>query len=193
MRDTVMSIRQGLLLTGFQVKVGINLRKRVNAMFCHNTEKWLYKLNEDYRWQSPFLQDSDWAFQDHTGKTRMKLMRDGTIVVIQGYAWDGCTPKFCLLDILIGTPDGAIDVESAHPKTWHASLVHDALCQFLSAGLPMSRAQVDGCFLKLMQERQFTLRYIYYAAVRLFAWLTKPLTIRIRNIHGGKKVELSGQ
>jgi len=51
-------------------------------MFCHNTEKWLYKLNEDYRWQSPFLQDSDWAFQDHTGKTRLKLMRDGTIVVI---------------------------------------------------------------------------------------------------------------
>jgi len=26
MRDTVMIIRQGLLLTGFQVKVGINLR-----------------------------------------------------------------------------------------------------------------------------------------------------------------------
>ena len=75
-------------------------------MFCSNNERWLYKLPADYEWQSPYPQQQDWAFADQHGKIRLKLLRDGRIVVVKDYAWDGCTPKFCLFDILLGTPDG---------------------------------------------------------------------------------------
>ncbi len=159
-------------------------------MFCSNNEEWLYKLPADYTWQSPYPQQQDWAFADEHGKVRLKLYRDGRMVVLKDYAWDGCTPKFCLFDILLGTPDGAVDTHSGRPKTWHASLVHDALCQFAPAGVPLSRAQSDRCFLLLMHERRFALRYIYYAAVRLFGWFTQPLTRKLRHIQGGQRLPL---
>lgn len=158
-------------------------------MLCNNTEKWLYKLPHNFVWKSPFTQDKDWAFQDKNGTTWLKLLRDGRIVIMQDYSWDGCTPKVCFLDILFGTPDGAVDSTTGKPKTYYASLVHDALCQFQPADLPLSRAQIDKCFFLLMQETNFTLRYIYYAAVRMFGWFTQPVTRKIRHIQGGLRVE----
>ena len=84
------------------------------------------------------------------------------------YAWDGCTPKFCLLDVLLGVPDGAVDSRTGKVKTYYASLVHDALYQFLDVGLPYNRKDADDFFLCLMEETGFILRQIYYRAVRLF-------------------------
>lgn len=159
-------------------------------MLCNKTEKWLYKLPESYSWQSPYTQDKDWEFKDEHGTTWLKLMRDGRIEVMKEYAWDGCTPKVCILDVLFGTPDGAVDTTTGRPKTYYASLVHDALCQFQPAELPLSSAQVDKCFLLLMHETKFALRYIYYAAVRIFGWFTKPVTRMIRKIHGGQRTEM---
>lgn len=162
-------------------------------MLCNNTEKWLYKLDKDYVWQSPYMQEKDWAFKDHTGAIQLKLMRDGQIVVMKGYCWDGCTPKFCIMDILFGTPEGAVAVKTGLPKTWDASLVHDALCQFLHADLPMSQRQVDHCMLMLLQEREFILSYTYYYAVRLFGWLSKPATNKLRQNQGGQRIELTAE
>ncbi len=152
--------------------------------------KWIYRLSRNYWWKSSYTLDRDWAFQDKKGHTRLLLTTDGTITVTRGYSWDGCTPKFYVLDLVFGTPDGVVDTRSGHPKTYHASLIHDALYQFLPEGLPLSRAQADRCFLELMTETNFALRYVYYAAVRLFGWLTLPVTRRIRGTDGGRRLEL---
>ena len=157
-------------------------------MGCRDTVRWLYRL--DFVWPSLFPFDHDVAFQDGEGETRLVLTTDGTITVLKGYAWDGCTPKLCLLDILVGTPDGAVYQGTGRPKTYYASLVHDALYQFLPEGVPLERSQCDECFLRLMERDRFALRYLYYVVVRLLGGLTRPVTRRIRRTYGGRRVEL---
>ena len=92
---------------------------------CGDTVRWLYRLDEDFAWPSPFPVSHDVAFQDAEGQTRLLITTDGTITVLKGYAWDGCTPKVCFLDLLVGTPDGAVYEGTGRPKTYYASLVHD--------------------------------------------------------------------
>jgi len=84
-------------------------------------------------------------------------------------------------------------VPTGRPKTYYASLVHDALYQFLPDDLPLSRAQADRCFLMLMTEHEFVLRRPYYAAVRALGWLTRPVTRRIRKTYGGRRIDCSVQ
>jgi hypothetical protein len=151
----------------------------------------MFRIGHGYSWQSPFRLDRDWAFQDKQGKTRLVISAEGRITVTRGYAWDGCTPKTCLLDIVIGTPDGVVFLPTGQPKTYYASLVHDALYQFLPDGLPLTRAQADRCFLLLMTESAFAPRHLYYLAVRAFGWLTLPLTRRIRATDGGRRLDVT--
>jgi len=138
---------------------------------CKNAESWVFTLPADFHWQSGIPLDDDYAFVDRTQKLRLVLKKSGMITVTEGYAWDGCSPKFCMVDILFGTPDGVIDSTTHLPKTYHASLVHDALYQFLRKGLPFNRAQADNIFLRLMWERGFAPRSLYWLAVRLIGWL----------------------
>lgn len=152
--------------------------------FCRNSVKWVYELEANFTWASGYRLDRDWAFQDRTGVTRLILQRDGSITVAKGYAWDGCTPKLCFFDIHIGVPDGVVDSRTRKPKTYYASLVHDALYQFLSDGLLLSRAQADHCFLRLMAETGFALRWIYYVAVRLLGEPFRRGGRRIRKTKG---------
>ena len=158
-------------------------------MACKDTVRWLYRLDDDVTWPSPFRIDRDAAFQDSSGRTRLVITTDGRITVTKGYAWDGCTPKFCALDILFGTPDGAVAAATGRPKTYFASLVHDALYQFLPDGVPLTRAQCDVCFLRLMERDQFALRYVYYAAVRMFGGLSRRITRRVRRTYGGRRTD----
>lgn len=160
-------------------------------MACRNAVRWVYRLPRNYSWQSPVTSDRDWAFQDKNGKTRLLISAEGLITVTRGYSWDGCTPKFCVFDLLFGTPDGVVYSRTGHPKTYHASLVHDALYQFLPDGLPFTRAQADACFLKIMAESEFTPRHLYYLAVRAFGGLTRPVTRRIRATYGGLRVDVT--
>ncbi|PYC24582.1 hypothetical protein DMO17_10965 [Aquipseudomonas alcaligenes] len=100
------------------------------------------------------------------------------------YAWDGCTPKvpFYWLAI-IGIPDwwekphpvlrlcdgqlcaGEVFWPLAHP----ASLVHDALYQYLNAA-PVAKHEADLLFLRMLREAgmAWPLAFAYYLAVRLF-------------------------
>ncbi len=148
--------------------------------------KWVYELEADHTWASGYRVDRDWAFQDRAGVTRLILRRDGSITVTKGYAWDGCTPKVCFFDIQIGVPDGVVDARTRKPKTYYASLVHDALYQFVPDGLPFSRAQADRCFLRLMTETGFAPRCIYYVAVRLLGELFRRGGRRIRKTKGAR-------
>ena len=136
-------------------------------MFCTNSVAWLYRADRNFTWDSGLLIPEDQVFLDATGKVRLIIEATGHLTVTRGYSWNGCSPKFCFFDLLIGTPDGVVDAETGRPKTYFASMVHDALYQFLRADSPISRPQADRCFLRLMAGSHFSLRHIYWVAVRL--------------------------
>lgn len=140
-------------------------------MLCKNSVRWRYCLDRPYTWQSGLPFDQDWAFEDRIGVVRLILRADGTMTVTAGYAWDGCTPKGCVLDLSFGVPDGVVSAVTGKPKTYYASLIHDALYQFLPDGLPLSRVQADRCFLRLMTREHFAWRHVYYWAVRALGGL----------------------
>ena len=144
---------------------------------CRNSVKWIYRLDESFSWNSKLPIPEDMVFRDASGTVRLILEQGGYITVTRGYAWNGCSPKFCLFDLVVGTPDGVVHRWTGRPKTYYASMIHDALYQFLGAGSPITRRQADACFLRLMGDSEFMPRYVYWAAVRLFGWL----------VYGGKK------
>jgi len=128
--------------------------------------------------------DRDRAFADATGRVRLVLEPGGTITVTRGYAWNGCSPKFRLLDLLVGTPEGVVNARTGQRKTYYASLVHDALYQFLGDGLPLARKQADLVFLFLMRESGFRLAPVYWLFVRAFGGLVHLATRRARGWRG---------
>jgi len=62
--------------------------------------------------------------------------------------------------------------------------LHDALCQFLRDGLPLSRREVDRCFLALLAESGFRPRWLYYGAVRTFGIIVVPIERWARETSG---------
>jgi len=142
---------------------------------CKNGVRWLYKLDQDFSWRSQHSVPENLLFSDKDGKVRLIMEKDGRITVTKGYAWDGCTPKICFFDILIGTPDGVVHSGTEKPKTYYASLIHDALYQFLPnmpKDKPVTRWDADAFFLRLMKETEFAPRWIYWLAVRVFGGLS---------------------
>lgn len=124
---------------------------------------WIYKITEDYTYQSKLTGhefDSEWLKIESNGKITVKGSHKN------GYTWDGCTPKFNVFDLfIIGTPDGIKDVKTGKPKTYYASLIHDALYQYLDS-IPFSREEVDLLFYEMLEG--FALRGIYYWFVKTF-------------------------
>ena len=92
----------------------------------------------------------------------------GVIQIGKDYAWDGCSPKFEVADLLIGTPDGAL--VNGKPKTYYASLLHDALYQFKGEH-NITRKEADKEFLYQLKKVGFKWAKTYYRAVRLFGWM----------------------
>jgi len=155
---------------------------------CKFKVKWLFVIEQDYSWLSGLAIPEDADFYDKAGVKRLEIRQNGEIKVLKDYAWDGCTPKFCLLDLIFGVPDGVVHERTKRPKTYYASLVHDALYQFLDDGLPLSRKEADLCFLRLMQESDFVLSKPYYFAVRCFGGIFRRAAKRIRKTQGKKLV-----
>jgi hypothetical protein len=139
-------------------------------MWCRKSAAWVYRLDESFSWESGHEVPDDYLFFDSAGKAWLMVERGGTITIFRSYAWNGCTPKLCLLDLLIGTPDGAVYAPTGERKTYRASLVHDALYQFLREASPLTRREADRFFLRLMQETDFVLAHVYWLAVRVFGW-----------------------
>lgn len=120
---------------------------------------WRYALGSDYGYCSPHLDgiefENEWV-----------TIRQSSIRIRAGYAWDGCSPCFSILGLFyLGTPDGAQHL--GLPATYHASLVHDALCQW-RAEIAVTRAQSIAIFHELLREVRFPLAGLYAAAVTLF-------------------------
>lgn len=101
------------------------------------------------------------------------------------YAWDGCSPKAWFLWLtLCGVPDWKrrlSEVLTLRPngtvykkivfwqKAHHASLVHDALYQYLHR-IPIAKAKVDRLFYQMLIDSGFTpwTATFYFWGVRLF-------------------------
>jgi hypothetical protein len=132
--------------------------------------RWIYRLEGVVQYRSAMSFPASYIYRDdkRDGKIRMVIARDGVITIFPRYSWDGCSPKFSLLDLYIGTPDGAIHAVTGKPKTYYASLFHDALYQYYRRGGPYSLKEADGIFLHIMKKHDFRLRMLYYVAVRLF-------------------------
>lgn len=112
------------------------------------------------------------------------------IYVLGGYAWDGCTPKFSVFDILIGAPDGVPNERTKKPKTYYASLVHDVLYPFLEVNPSVPKAKADRIFLELMTRDGFAPRYIYYVVVAVLGGLGHRFT-RWKRAYEGSRVPLT--
>lgn len=134
-----------------------------------------YRLKADYvyesgtpptfgAWQTPELH-----FADDWGKYWLSIHVSGRITVRRDYSWDGCSPKFRVFGKLLGTPEGEIDPLTGYPATYHASLIHDALYQFMDhPRMPYTKAQADLIFYRILQSDRFGSAHLYYAAVK---WL----------------------
>jgi hypothetical protein len=138
---------------------------------CKNSVSWVYRSDANYSWESGFSVGEDHVFRDANGKVRLIIEAEGRITVTGGYSWNGCSPKVCVFDLLLGTPDGVVNATTLRPKTYFASMVHDALYQFLRANSPLTLQQANTCFLRLMKASDFSLCYIYWAAVWVFGRL----------------------
>jgi hypothetical protein len=134
-------------------------------------KRWLFQLEKDYSFKSEKVSiklKEDLEFCDKCHKLWLEIKEDGTITVKEGYAWDGCSPKFNILDLFwVGIPDGAIDENK--PITYYASLVHDALGQFAKKEpekMPFNRQERDLIFKEMLED--FTFQGLYYMALRIF-------------------------
>ena len=155
--------------------------------------RWVFLLEADYVYNLRRHLPSSWnegcAFVDRKGHRRLEIHPNGDARIVAGYAWDGCTPKFSLFDIVFGIPDGVPNQVTKKPKAYYASLMHDVLYQFLDANLPLSRAQADRIFLEILTRDRFAPRPIYYAAVRALGGVARLFT-RWKRSYAGKRIPL---
>ena len=155
--------------------------------------RWIYVLDEEYVYNLRHHLPTEWhdgcAFVDRDGHRRLEIHPNGDAHVLANYAWDGCTPKFTVFDLVFGIPDGVPNQITKKPKAYYASLLHDVLYQFLDANLPLSRVQADRVFLEILVRDRFAPRPIYYLAVRLFGGVFRLFT-RWKRSYAGKCVPL---
>lgn len=154
---------------------------------CKNSVRWLYKLERNLTWESGHPVPEDLVFRDKSGVVRLIIEQGGRITVTRDYAWNGCSPKFCVFDILLGPPEGVVHVRTEKPKTYYASLVHDAFYQFLPDGLPLKRHHADRFFLLLLAEAEFAPRWLYWGAARLIGGLVWRATRMTRKTLGTRQ------
>lgn len=104
----------------------------------------------------------DCDFLDARGKLWAQI-RSGWMHIMEGYAWNGCSPKryvgYPPFGKWIGTPD--------FEKVRLPSLFHDVLYQFAEVGkYTFDEANIQ--FLRMMDAENFALDEIYYDAVQRF-------------------------
>lgn len=120
---------------------------------------WRYALANPYGHSSQHLAgvefENDWI-----------TVQTCNIVIREGYAWDGCSPCISICGLFyVGPPDGAEHL--GVPATYHASLVHDALCQWRKE-TRISKSAAVAVFHELLVQVRFPLANLYTAAVDHF-------------------------
>jgi len=130
---------------------------------------YIYCIRENYGYPSSITGrefENEW----------FKLAPDGVIIIkgtnYQGYAWDGCSPKFKIKDIYIGIPEAVLNFGTGQSKTYYASLIHDVFYQFSKEVRAfVKRKEVDREFYAILKRDDFRYVVFYYFSVRLFGWI----------------------
>lgn len=108
-------------------------------------------------------------FYDARGILRVR-MRGSEWTVKAGYAWDGCSPKFKIFGMWVGTPDFGY--------SRLASLIHDTGYQFLDVPcFPLKRHECDeifGCTINRDGNR-YKAAFVYAGAVWMFGGIHRGL------------------
>lgn len=125
--------------------------------FVHREDEYIKTTLQGISYEHP----DGWIFIDPDGLIRINASCKN------GYAWDGCSPKGILWDLVLGTPDGKLDYLTEKPITYYASLVHDFFYQFKQE-VPLSRKTVDRLFRDILRDSGFAWWWVYYIAVRAF-------------------------
>lgn len=132
---------------------------------------WKFTLNESYRFFIPNWNKSNPVHcYDKNHKIWATVYPDGDCEVYRGYSWDGCTPKYIILNRwVIGTSDGKINKTTNKPILYYPSLNHDVLCQFKNI-LELDQWDIDNWFMSDMKYHKVgELRSLfYYVSVRLW-------------------------
>lgn len=106
---------------------------------------WRYRLDTPFEMVAPELIGIDFSNERIT-------IRHARIRIAASYAWDGCSPSWRLPGgIWLGVPDGPLTTEGK-PVTFHATLVHDALCQFRPDIPNLSKKQTVDLFRSMLIE-----------------------------------------
>lgn len=147
--------------------------------------KWV--LPRDYSYHTGVVPDFGAAaigsvsFADERGKYWLSIDVEGKVTVYAGYAWDGCSPKFRVFGWLLGTPDGDVNPNTGYPSSYHASLLHDVLYQFLDdPRMPYTREQADEVFHRALVAHGFSVPWLYWKAVRLFGGVFRKAAFLIK-------------
>lgn len=130
---------------------------------------YVYCIKHDYQCQTAIKNrvfENEW----------LKMDKDGIVTVrgshYKGYAWDGCSPKFKIKDVYIGTLEAVLNFDTGQSKTYYASLIHDVFYQFSKDVRPfIKRKEVDKEFYCILVRDGFRFAKLYYCAVRLFGWI----------------------
>ena len=127
-----------------------------------------FKIMEDFEYT-----DTNWQLEHEFDSQWLRIAVDGIITVKSnenGYAWDGCTPKKSLWNLsIIGVPDGHVDYRTMKPYTYDASLVHDALYQYLDS-VPITKKVIDQLFLKMLGRFQTKTYLLFFCQGFRWSW-----------------------
>ncbi len=122
--------------------------------YVHEKDEWLRTTLTGHELDSPWF----------------RLDKDGTLTVKgsngQGYAWDGCSPKWIWIQLIWGTPDGKLDYRTERPITYYASMFHDSIYQHKKE-VSISRKEADILFMLILKESKYMWWHVYYLGVRL--------------------------
>jgi len=108
--------------------------------------------------------ETEWLKVEPNGIITVKGSND------RGYAWDGCSPKFNILQFTCGTPDGMLVYETCAPITYYASMFHDAIYQYKKE-IDITRKETDNLFKENLKKADFMWWWLYYFAVWAFGWI----------------------
>ncbi len=130
---------------------------------------YVYCIKEDYVHKSEIkgrFFENEW----------IRLEKDGAITVKgtnkNGYAWDGCSPKWKFKDMYFGTPEAVLNYNTGRSKTYYASLIHDIFYQFHSDVKDIVlRLEVDREFYLILKRDGFRMAKLYHWGVRTFGWI----------------------
>lgn len=152
------------------------------SQYRHNS---LYLVTEDdsFETQNPALKG--FSFE---ADAWVHIRPDGTFIHqatradYDGFAWDGCSPKFHIGPLALGTWDGHFKENLKMPQAIRAAKFHDALYQDLDLlkQIGFGRKHADLLFREMLIHAAFAYPDVYYWAVRAFGGVDLRV-FRIRN------------